>query len=80
MYRGIYYFFRGSYSKDLNLDSLVNRYSGIVFTVCECGDPVCKEEGIIYIKCGCKTKLGHIKRALNSACEVCMLKHVGEKK
>ncbi|MCL7384904.1 MAG: hypothetical protein LZ158_00850 [Thaumarchaeota archaeon] len=81
MYRGIYYYvFRGAYSKDLDLDSLVNGYSGIVFTVCECGDVSCKEDGIIYIKCGCKTKPGHIKRAINSMCEVCKLKYMGEKK
>ncbi len=76
----MYYVFRGSYSKDLDLDSLVNGYSGIVFTVCECGDLLCKEEGIIYIKCGCKTKPGHIRRVINSACEGCMMKHEGEKK
>jgi len=81
LYRGIYYYvFRGAYSKDLDLDSLVNGYSGIVFTVCECGDVSCKEDGIIYIKCGCKTKPGHIKRAINSMCEVCKLKYMGEKK
>ncbi|MCS7135757.1 MAG: hypothetical protein RMJ14_03270 [Nitrososphaerota archaeon] len=80
MYRSIYYVFRGSYSRDLDLVSLVDGYSGIVFTMCECGDPLCKEEGIIYIKCGCKTKPGHTKRAINSICEVCTLKYMGENK
>jgi len=80
LYRNIYYVFRGSYSRDLDLDSLVNGYSGIVFTICECGDISCKEDGIIYIKCGCKTKPGHIKRAVNDMCEVCRLKYIGEKK
>jgi len=80
LYRSIYYVFRGSYFDDLELDSLVNGYSGIVFTLCECGDPSCNEEGIVYIKCGCKTKPGHIKRALNTMCENCIQRHAGEKK
>lgn len=78
MLRPRYYVFRGRYLDGVNFDSFIEGFDGIVFTNCECGDHLCKEEGLLYYLCKCKTKPGHIKRILNSKCDLCMLKSFGD--
>lgn len=73
-----YYVFRGKYSDGMDIDSLIEGFDGIIFTICECGDVLCKKDGLLYHLCGCKTRPGHVRKVLNSKCELCMLKSFGD--
>lgn len=72
-----FYVFRGRYSKELDIEPLIEGFDGIIFTTCECGDVVCREDGLLYQTCKCRVRPGHVKRVLNTMCENCSFRYLG---